>query len=83
MQDPSEPAHLGSLPFSHLFVPVVHDPTLPLAVRGVSGRERHVEKSLLTWHIGFLQLPRKRDYRVRYGCISGIFGGVRFHEGGE
>lgn len=83
MQNPSEPSHLGSLLFSHLFVPVMHDPTLPLAVRGVSGRERHVEESLLTLHAGSLEFPRHGDYWVRSGWIAGNCSGVRLHEGGE
>lgn len=44
MEHPGEPPHLRSLHLPGLPVPVVHDPALPLAVRSVRRRQRHVER---------------------------------------
>jgi hypothetical protein len=43
VEDPREAAHVGARPASHLRVPVMHDPRLPLAVQRIRGREGDVE----------------------------------------
>lgn len=47
MQDPGEPAHLGTGFVSEFLEPVVHDPALPGVVDGVGSSYSSVEEPLV------------------------------------